>query len=166
MAKANRVLGTPRTDSSSLSRRRAVAGLALLSALLPMGVATAVAAKPDPIFAAIQACRDAKRASDAAFTRTDQLNKLAEKTVGSSFEARNAFIEQTIGEHPDDYTDRSMSGLWASYDTFARTVPTTLDGLFAMLAFADEVTDRTPDVFNDSVIFSTLATAAKALMRA
>jgi hypothetical protein len=154
------VLRTPRTDSSSLSRRQAFAGLALLTATLP---AAAAAAEPDPIYAAIQACRNAKQASDAAFDRVNQLNKLAERTVGSSLEARNAFIEQTIAAHPDVYIDGFMSVLWASYDAFARTVPTTLVGLFAMLAFADEVTDRTPEVFNDGVILSTLATAAKAL---
>jgi hypothetical protein len=168
MTQADRVLSTPRTNSSSLSRRQSiVAGVALLAAL-PAGAvaATTAFAELDPVFSSIQDCRSAKGDSDAAFARVDQLNKLAEKTVGSSREARDAFIKQTIGEHPDDYIDRFMSVLSASYDAFARTVPTTSAGLSAMLAFADEVTDRTPEVFNDGVIFSTLATAAKALMRA
>jgi hypothetical protein len=47
-------------------------------------------------------------------------------------------------------------------------LPTTSAGLFAVLAFADEVvTNRGGrDVFNDGEIFSTFATAAKRLTRA
>jgi hypothetical protein len=42
-------------------------------------------------------------------------------------------------------------------------VPTTLAGLFAMLTFADEVTERDPDAFNEVAIFSTFAEAARTL---
>jgi hypothetical protein len=165
MIRNDRVLGTPRTNSSSLSRRQAIAGLALLPATLS-GALVAAAAEPDPIYASIEACRNAKRASDAAFDKVGELNRLAEKTVGSDLDDRNTFVARIIGEHPDDYIDGPMAMLWKSYEELARTVPATREGLYAMLDFVGEVTDRTPDVFNDGVIFSTLATAAKTLMRA
>jgi hypothetical protein len=117
----------------------------------------------DPIFDAIEACREAKRTSDAANAKVSQLYELAEKSVGPNLKACNAFIEMIIGDDPDDYTNGPASALWDSYEDFAETVPTTLAGLQAMLAFADEVTAHDADAFNEVAIFSTFATAAKAL---
>jgi hypothetical protein len=88
---------------------------------------------PDPIYAAIQTCRDAKRILYAARA------------------------------NPDIYAEELADALWDAYDTFERTVPATLAGVVAKRAFVAEVTDRTPDAFDDAVIFSTFATAAKAL---
>jgi hypothetical protein len=60
----------PRADSSSLSRRQAIAGLTAMTAALPATVA--VAAEPDPIHAAIEARRKAQREFDVACATASQ----------------------------------------------------------------------------------------------
>src|SRR5207237_10928423 len=105
----------------------------------------------------------------AADARVSQMNKLASETVGSAreqFEARDAFVGDILGEHPDDYGDGPAVALWDEYEAFADTVPTTLAGLFAMLAYAGEVSDHEPDVLAEMGIISTLAIAAKSLIKA
>lgn len=127
-----------------------------------------MAAEPDPIFAAIQVCRAAKQASDDAYARVNQLMERAIERFGSGreqFEARNAFVEDILGEHPDDHGGGPAIALWEGYEAFAATVPTTLAGLFAMLAFAGEVADREPDALNDFGILSTFAAAAMSLSK-
>ena len=74
------------------------------------------------------------------------------------------FVAEMIGQHPDAYTAGLADELWDAYEDFAETVPTTLAGLFAMLAYAGEVADCEHDAFNDVAIFSTFAAAANALL--
>jgi hypothetical protein len=96
------------------------------------------------------------------------LQELAEKRFGSADEqrrARQAFVESIIGDE-DEYIDDAANVMWDAIDTFAQTVPTTVAGLLAMLIYAKEIADRGDcDAFDDAEIFSTLATAAKALSR-
>ena len=124
-----------------------------LSAQRPPGDRTDETPLGDPIFAAIQACRTAKRESDAAYARVNSLHALA----------RHAYIKKALGCDEDAYTEGPASALWDAYGAFAETVPTTLAGLFAMLIFADQITDHDRDALGVT-IFSTFATAAKALI--
>jgi hypothetical protein len=122
----------------------------------------------DPIFAAIKACREAKQMSDAAYTRESSLYRLAEERFGSGDEqhdAREGFVDSVI-PNIDEYTRRFARGRWDSIDAFAETVPTTVAGLLAMLAYADEIADGGDrDILNETPIFSTLAIAAKSLSK-
>ena len=66
MTEADRVPSTPPLNPSSvqgLSRRTALVGLAALPVALP----AAAVAEPDPVFAAIEAHRAARKVADAAF---------------------------------------------------------------------------------------------------
>jgi hypothetical protein len=79
-------------------------------------------------------------------------------------EARNAFVDEALGCDQDDYSDGPAVELWDTYRTFAQTVPTTLAGLFAMLAYAGEIADCEPEALDETTILSTFATAANALV--
>jgi hypothetical protein len=143
------------------TRRTILARLAVLPIAVP-----AAATEPDPIFAAIDACRSAKQTSDEAYARVRKLRAWTKRRFGTGDEqrqAREALIERALGCDEDTYTDNPAAALWDAYEAFAETVPTTLAGLFAMLAFADEVADREREFFNDTAIFSTFAAAAAAL---
>src|SRR5207248_10568252 len=120
--KADSVLSTPWTTASKINppvdptRRHllSIAAGGAVAAAIPTAALTA-AAEPDPIYAAIQACREAKQASDEAYARVSQLQKLAKQRFGSGreqFKARNAFVEDILGEHPDDYGDGPAVALW------------------------------------------------------
>jgi hypothetical protein len=92
--------------------------------------------EPDSICAAIETCRYRKQVFDPAHSKDPGVD--AEGLAGV---------------------------LWDAYDAFARTVPTTHAGISAKLVFIDEVTERTPDAFDDEVVSGTLITAAKRLTR-
>ncbi|MGY8678526.1 hypothetical protein Q2941_12045 [Bradyrhizobium sp. UFLA05-153] len=66
----------------------------------------------------------------------------------------------------DEFTDGPAIAAWDVLDEFAKTVPTTLVGLLAMLTYAEELCDWEREAFRDdpAVIISSLATAAKALI--
>src|SRR5690348_16032471 len=101
MTEVCREFGKP---TQGLPRRVFLAAIAVLPTALPAAAST-LPAEPDPIYAAIEACREARHVADAAYARVRHLYKLAEKRVGNDLEAKNAFIEEMIGEHPDAYTD-------------------------------------------------------------
>lgn len=148
--------------AQGLSRRNMLAGLAVMPIALP-----AAASGSDPIFAAIDACRTAKQASDHGYARKGWLHALAEKKFGEGHrEARNAFVDEALGGDQDDYTDAFAVALSDAYEAFAQTVPTTLAGLFAMLIFVDEAIDEDRFVCDvlDVTVFSSFATAAKSLI--
>jgi hypothetical protein len=139
-----------------------------LSAQRPPGDLPDETPPGDPIFAAIQACRTAKQESDAAYARVNSLHALAKKRFGAADQqrgGRHAYIKRALGCDEDAYTEGPTSALWNAYGAFAETVPTTLAGLFAMLIFADQITDHDRDALGVT-IFSTFATAAKAIDRA
>jgi hypothetical protein len=141
-----------------------LAGLAVLPAVT--GAAAATPLEDDPIFAAIAATREFEQTTEEAYARLADLRRKAELRFGSSreqFEAREDFIESLIGTAPDEYVSNYALPLWDHYRMFAETAPTTPAGLFAMLVYAGEVTERERDVLADMGILSTLATAARAL---
>jgi hypothetical protein len=93
----------------------------------------------DPIFAAIDSCRRAKRKADAAYAS------------GKS----------------EACTNEMAQALWESYDDFAETVPTTVAGLAAMLIFAAKICEwGDHDVLGEEpgIVMTSFATAAKTLL--
>ena len=118
----------------------------LMSLIVGTSAATATAtllknltttfAEADPIHSAIETCRYRRRVFDAAHSKD-----------------------------PGIYAEGLAVVLWDAYDSFARTVPTTRAGIMAKLVFIDEVTEHTPDAFDDEVVSGTLITAAKRLTR-
>ena len=123
--------------------RRAV--LAVLAASLT-GPVVVEATPTDPIFAAIEKHRKAFTAMKAA-----NGSPLSDEDTQQYYDAENDAI-----------------------DEFARTVPTTQAGLAAMLIYAAEIiSDNRPaersmpyPFADDAPLLETLATAAKALLRA
>jgi hypothetical protein len=152
-----------RKPTQGLSRRLVLAGLAVLPAV-PLPVA---AVEPDPIYAAIEACREARKIADQAFGRVSDLHREAKQRLGSGeeqYRERQDYVESFIGDE-DEYTDGPAVALWDSYEDFVNTVPTTLASLFAMLIYAEEVETREPDLVQEMLSVSTLATAAKSLSK-
>lgn len=80
--------------------------------------------------------------------------------IQASRKTREAFYA-ACSKDPHAYLDGPASTVMASYDAVARTAPRTLEGLLAKLAFIGEVKARTPDAFDDGVVVSMAATAAK-----
>jgi hypothetical protein len=80
-------------------------------------------------------------------------------------EAHAAIVESLIGGDEDELTDEPCHDELDSRDAFSETVPTTVRGLLAMIAYAGEITKRDPEAFADSncSLIETLATAAKAI---
>src|SRR5206468_12010706 len=80
------------------------------------------------------------------------LRREAKRRFGAGEEQRGlrqAYIESFIGDE-DEYTDGPCDAVWATNEAFAQTVPTTLAGLFAMLAYAGEIEDCEPDILQPS----------------
>src|SRR5437667_9224788 len=150
MTRADRVFSTPPTNASAVpSRRRFLARTAMATAAIVMApaVAPATPMQADPIFEAIAACRDARKVTDQAFAKVRDLRREAKRLFGAGEEQRGlrqAYIESFIGDE-DEYTDGPCDAVWATNEAFAQTVPTTLAGLFAMLAYAGEIEDCEPD---------------------
>jgi hypothetical protein len=78
---------------------------------------------------------------------------------------REAIIEPIIGD-VDEFSDPACSDEFEALNEFAETVPTTLNGLLAMIIYAGEITDKNADAFDQSSpLFENMATAAQALIR-
>ena len=77
-----RAAGDPLKGIKGLSRRTALAGIAMLPAVLPAAMRAAASAEPDPIFAAIEVHRKAKAAAAAAFAEVERLTTIADAEVG------------------------------------------------------------------------------------
>ena len=130
-------------SQKTTTRRMALAALAAASLTVP---AAAEAAAPDPIFAAIEKHR-------TAFTAMNVANgsPLCDEDMQQYYDAENDALSE-----------------------FSRTVPTTQPGLAAMLIYAAEiVSDNRPveksmpyPFADDAPLLETLATAARALLRA
>jgi hypothetical protein len=104
----------------------------------------------DPIFAAIENHRSAVAEKLACYAEAERL---------------------TLGMDWDAFTDGPFNLGWEAFDDFVKTVPSTLPGLLAMLAYAQDLIpadDR--NLWSDSgsaeTLIETFATAAKALMPA
>ena len=78
--------------------------------------------------------------------------------------ARAAIIEPMIGDE-DEATDEVAGPELDALRDFEETVPTTLQGLLAMLIYAGEVSELNPDAFadRDCTLIENLATAAEVL---
>jgi hypothetical protein len=82
---------------------------------------------------------------------------------------RKAAWSAAVGHYGKvDYTQAEYDAAWKALDDFVETVPTTLPGLLAMLAYAHEmVTEDDHSFWTESdkaeTLVATLATAAKAL---
>lgn len=77
-----RAAGDPLKGIKGLFRRTALAGIAMLPAVLPAAMRAAASAEPDPIFAAIEVHRKAKAAAAAAFAEVERLTTIADAEVG------------------------------------------------------------------------------------
>jgi hypothetical protein len=78
---------------------------------------------------------------------------------------REAIVEPIIGD-VDEFSDPACSDEFEALNEFAETVPTTLNGLLAMIIYAGEITDKNADAFDQSSpLFENMATAAQALIR-
>jgi hypothetical protein len=80
-------------------------------------------------------------------------------------EAHAALVESLIGGDEDELTDEPCHDELDTRDAFSETVPTTVPGLLAMIAYACEITKRDPEAFADSncSLIETLGAAAKAI---
>jgi hypothetical protein len=79
--------------------------------------------------------------------------------------ARAAITEPLIGDE-DEATDEASAPELEALEDFEETIPTTLAGLLAMVAYAGELNEQNADAFDrDSPIFENMATAARALTR-
>jgi hypothetical protein len=77
--------------------------------------------------------------------------------------ARAAIIEPLIGDE-DEATDEVAAPELGALEAFEETIPTTLAGLLAMVAYAGELYEQNADAFDrDSPIFENMATASRAL---
>jgi hypothetical protein len=132
MTEADSVHSTPPLRTSSiqrLSRRKALAGLALLPAVVP---AVAAAAEPDHVFALIAA----HRAGEAAICTASDAQDEAE--IRHGFRSEEAWdAAERSGEACRTVDDVA----WA----LAQRPPTTLAGIVAVLRFANEVEDAGGD---------------------
>ena len=135
MTDAHKVLCIPRNDTSSLPVREALQRWSALP--------------PDPIYTAIEACRNARRCFEWACAEADTLSENSYVSV----DRMSGFIDHLWLSECD------------SYGEFAETVPTTAAGVLAMIAFADEALERNPDAFDKAEMHSTLATAVKQMRR-
>ena len=113
MIEADTRVSTPRTDSSSLSRRKTLAGLAVLPALIP---AVAAAADPDPIFAAIERHRVLSTEYDSAVAISGNLG-------GPEFEAA------------EEITSVCCDALLEHANKLICSKPTTLAGAIALVRY-------------------------------
>jgi hypothetical protein len=141
-------------------------GIAMLPAALPV----AADAAADPIYAAIAACREARKVADIACSRTSALYREAKEKFGDddTREIRlmhRDYIKGILGMDGDDYTDGPALALYEAYDDFTLTEPTTVAGLFAMLIYCGEIVEREPDVLEFVDWAPTLAAAAKSLSK-
>jgi hypothetical protein len=85
MPKADRVHSTPPTSTSARHSRRSILGaIAVGGTVAALALPTAKAIEADPIYAAIEAHRQAAAAADAAFVESSRLYRLAGEMVGPS----------------------------------------------------------------------------------
>jgi hypothetical protein len=138
MIQADRVLSTPPTNTSATtpqSSRRGflvqaagvAAGGAAIGAGLPLPARSAAAAATDPAFVVIAEKRAADIAHGVAIDAQDE----AERDQGVEYLAV-------------DEDQRCYEACWAVFDVdwrLARTVPTTLAGVAAVLRFVNEIED-------------------------
>ncbi|WP_245288027.1 hypothetical protein [Bradyrhizobium sp. Ec3.3] len=136
----------PRTDRSEwLSRRAALASLAILPAALP----GAAAAEPDPIFAVIQRHRDL---SDHYSAATAISAKLPD---GPEFEA----ADKVSGERGDALSKHT--------DVLIRSEPTTMAGIAALTRYAASLANWQVPSDEDwpQVLLGTLANAFDSILQ-
>jgi hypothetical protein len=116
---------TPISDSpkpvQGLSRRHALAGLACLSAVLP---AAAVAAGPDPVYAAIERYRQLSVEYTAAVDRS------------AALEAEDPDYVEC-----DETTSRVTDALFEEMDVIFTFRPSTVAGTVALLKYISELED-------------------------
>ena len=101
---------------------------------------------------------DAQREAPKAIC---QVNRLLEQRHAS----RAALVEQLIGDEDEATSVVCGREPEAAVEAFASTVPTTIDGLLAMVAYAAELNEQNSSNFDGSVpIFESMAAAAKSLL--
>jgi hypothetical protein len=106
---------------SKLSRRSIVASAAALPALAVPAVAIATITEPDPVFAAIEAHRD-------AFMRNKRDNRTAGELVTNTPEEKAAAA-----------TEQKTYKLYHTQCfALASTIPTTMAGIVALTAYVDD----------------------------
>ena len=137
-----------RKPAEALSRRTALAGLAVLPAI---GLPIAAAAEPDPIFAAIERHRQAETAKNECYVAADRL------------------VEQGHEVDFNAYTNAAYNGAWDALYDLSETLPTTIAGMLAMVIYAQELRASNWQNFLSETevgdrIIEALATAAKALI--
>jgi hypothetical protein len=147
-----------KADHSDTTRRRfltSAAGAAATSAI-PTATLTAAPAV-DPIYAAIDAHRKVNAVSQAAWAESTRLYELADEKVGQDRKDAKEVArgyEDAVEEGPNAVAFRAQK-------EFYETVPTTLQGVLAMILYANELDGEDPEVFNDCQ--NALAAAAQAL---
>jgi hypothetical protein len=86
-------------------------------------------------------------------------NKLLDERMA----ARGAIIESLVPDEDEETDEVSSAELWAIRE-FERTIPTTLPGLLAMIAYAGECCENNSDAFlEDCSLIESLAMAVKAI---
>jgi hypothetical protein len=92
------------------------------------------------------------------------LNAHHNKLLDERKAAHAAIVESLIGDEEEATNELSHAELDA-LDEFSETVPTTLPGLLAMIAYGGNVIERDAEAFADCncSLIETLATAARAL---
>jgi hypothetical protein len=94
-----------------------------------------------------------------------QLNARYNQLLDERRASRDAIIEPLVGDE-DEATNEVAGPEFEALKAFANTVPTTLDGLLTMLIYAGEVSEQTPEAFEDFgwLMIDKLAIAARALV--
>jgi hypothetical protein len=151
-----------------VDRRQILTGGAALATVVATPQMPAQAATPDPIFAAIEICKELKAQCDARYARVSCLYGEARKAGlrdESELVERNAFVEERLGCHPDSYTDQTADAWWEAIRDLFGIEPTTLPGILALLRFAELVAEDDNDLVeeNSTVLVATLAASMETI---
>ena len=126
------------------------------------------AATPDPIFPAIERCRELEAHSQARYARVSACYRDA-KAAGLGDDAelfdRNAYVEAMLGFDPDAYTDETATAWWDAVGDLFEVEPTTLAGILALLRFAEALAEAEQTLVeeNSILLVATMAAAVDAL---